>query len=307
MRASIAAIVSTCLALLLSAGLALANDDSIVIELRDHVVTCGELNDRFQVAVRVLAMQQGVSLADQNPSVIERLRVQYLDKHATELVMLWEADRRDVAASPEEVDGALDALRTSGIEGEILLRKIVQDEQTVQLMTELLLQEIAIPPGDVVTLHHDIKHTLITPEEVCVRHIQSASAEAAEEILAELERDADFAKLASERSEDEASAGKGGDLGCFQEGHVPAKSEFEKAAFEAGKVGVVGPIESEFGYHVIDVYEYKPPHELTLNEAFDDIERELKQEQLPRRVNTLISESGIKTYPENFAASDAGG
>lgn len=309
--------------LLIACELAFANavSDPVVIELGDTAVTRSELNDRFQVAVRMLARQQGISLAEQDPAVIERLRVQYLDKHATELVMLQEAARRGIAVAPSGVDdhvaeilGAagekevfVDAFRESGIDGEKLLRQIVQDEKMVQSLTEQILQEIVIPPGDVVTLHHDIKHTLMTPEEVCFRHIQSASAEAAEEILVALEHGADFAKLATDRSTDETSAGTGGDLGCFQKGHSAANSEFEKAAFAAKKGSVVGPVQSEFGYHVIKVYERKASHELTLNEAYDDIERELKHEQLPRRINALISESGIKLYPENFVASDTGG
>lgn len=322
MRGNIPAIASACLALLLGPGLVFASKDPAVIELGGTTVTRSELNERFQVAVRVLARQQGVSVADQSPTVIERLRVQYLDKHATELVLLQEAARRDVAASPAEVDAVVaktlaaadakaelvDSLRASGINGEKLLRQIVHDEQTIKLVTEQLLQEIVIPPGDVVTLHHDIKHTLITPEEVCIRHIQTADTEAAEQILTEVGSGADFEKLASERSLDEETAGRGGDLGCFQKGPTDAaKSDFEKAAFAARKVGIIGPIESELGYHVIGVYKYKAPHELTLNEAYADVEKELKHEKLPNRINALISESGIRTYPENFAASDVGG
>lgn len=308
MRTVIPAIVSAILVSLSVSGPTFANSDPVVIELGDLTVTRGALNDRFQVAVSVLAAKQGISLADQEPAVIERLRVQYLDKHASELVMLAEAARREISASPDEVNADVDALRESGVDGENLLRQIIKDEQTVQLVTEQLLQEIVIPPGDVVTLHHDIKHTLITPEEVCLRHIQTETAEVATEILAALEDDADFAALAAARSTDKETAGTGGDLGCFQKGPAEtARSEFEKAAFALRKTGIAGPIESEFGYHVINVYKYKSAHELTLNEAYADVERELKHEQLPDRINALISESGIKVYPENFTASEAGG
>jgi parvulin-like peptidyl-prolyl isomerase len=320
MHASIPATVTACLAVLLGSGTALANSDPVVIELGDISVTRNELNDRFQVAVRILASQQGISLAEQSPSVIERLRVQYLDKRATELILLQEAARRDVTVLPEAVEEAVgealaipgarqqivDEPGASGIDGEKILREIVRDEKTVQGLTELMLREISIPPGDVVTLHHDIKHTLITPEQVCLRHVQTDDIESAQQILAALENDADFSELASRHSTDQASAGNGGDVGCFQKGHGAAKSKFEEAAF-AAKKGIVGPVESEFGYHVIEIYDYKPPHEMTLNEAFNDIERELKREKLPTRVNALISESGIRTYPKNFTVSDIGG
>jgi parvulin-like peptidyl-prolyl isomerase len=233
--------------------------------------------------------------------------------------MLREAARRGIAVSPEDVDAALsefllaggndnllEELSTAVIDGEKFLRQIIHDEKVNQVLTEQLLEEIIIPPGDVVTLHHDIKHTLMTPEEVCVRHIQLATVEAAEQIILDLGNDADFAELASNRSGDEATAGNGGDFGCFQKGHSEAGSEFEGAAFEAKKGSIVGPVKSGLGYHVIQVYEHRAAHETTLNEAYDEIERELKHEQLPNRISALVRESGVKTYPENFAAANAG-
>ena len=57
--------------------------DPVVIELGDTAVTRSELNHRFQVALAVLARQQGISLAEQNPGVVERLRQQYLEKRAS--------------------------------------------------------------------------------------------------------------------------------------------------------------------------------------------------------------------------------
>lgn len=284
----------------------------VAIKLGDTVVTHDELNDRFRVAVRLLARKQGVSLSAQDSAVIERLREQYLDKYATELVMLREADRRNVTVSAAEVDAAvaeisaatdshgnlLEGLNDAGIDGEKQLRQIVQDEKMVELLTELMLREIVVPPGDVVTFHHDMKDRLATPEQVCVRHIQSDTPEAAKEILEELGRGAEFNELATERSTDRSSAGSGGDLGCFEKGHSAARTEFEKAAFAAQEGELVGPVASEFGYHVIEVYERKPPHVPTLNEAYNEIARELAREQLPQRISTLVNESGMQTYPE---------
>lgn len=58
-----------------------------------------------------------------------------------------------------------------------------------------------------------------------------------------------FATLAKENSVDPGSKDKGGDLGSFTKGQMVV--EFENAVFQA-KVGeIVGPVETEFGYHVI--------------------------------------------------------
>lgn len=63
----------------------------------------------------------------------------------------------------------------------------------------------------------------------------------------------DFGKLASEVSEDPGSKGKKGDLGFFSRGKMVP--EFENAAFGAPVGEVIGPVKSQFGYHLIKVNE----------------------------------------------------
>jgi len=292
--------------------------DPVVIELGETAVTRGELNDRFQVALALLARQQGISLAEQNPGVVERLRQQYLEKHASELVLLKEAARRNVTVESAEVDAALAEIlgeggenefvrpiTARGVDAERLLLQIVRDDLTIQRLTEAMLAEIVVPAGDVFTLHHDIKEELATPATVCVRHIQSDTAESARAVRARLDEGADFVTLAAERSTDKASADSGGDLGCFEKGRSIVRSEFEEAAFAARTGDTVGPVKSERGYHVIYVYKHTPYHLPTLNEAYAELEQELRHEQLPKRINALMSDSGIRTYPQNFVAAAA--
>jgi len=76
----------------------------------------------------------------------------------------------------------------------------------------------------------------------------------------------DFAKLASELSEEPGAAQRGGDLGYFpKDKMVP---EFADAAF-AQKVGTVSvtPVKTKFGYHVIKVTDKKPAGTATFDEA----------------------------------------
>ncbi len=65
----------------------------------------------------------------------------------------------------------------------------------------------------------------------------------------------DFGKLATDYSTDKGSAAQGGDLGFFGKGRMV--KPFEEAAFAANVGQIVGPVESQFGYHVIKVTDKK--------------------------------------------------
>ncbi len=69
----------------------------------------------------------------------------------------------------------------------------------------------------------------------------------------------DFATVAKEVSEDPGSAPNGGDLGCFGKGQMVP--EFEKAAFALEKGEISQPVKTDFGYHIIQVYDAKPDQE----------------------------------------------
>ncbi len=73
----------------------------------------------------------------------------------------------------------------------------------------------------------------------------------ANKILARARSGEDFGMLAMTNSKDPGSAQQQGDLGYFGKGRMVP--EFEKAAFEAEVGQIVGPVESQFGYHIIKV------------------------------------------------------
>ncbi len=92
-----------------------------------------------------------------------------------------------------------------------------------------------------------------TLETRTARHILVASAEEAEEVVALLADGADFAALAAERSTDPGSAAQGGLLGARERGSFVA--EFDAAVWTARLGVVLDPVQSQFGFHVIEVVE----------------------------------------------------
>jgi peptidyl-prolyl cis-trans isomerase SurA len=78
----------------------------------------------------------------------------------------------------------------------------------------------------------------------------------ADSIIGELRKGADFATAARRFSEDAATREQGGDLGWFRRGQMV--TEFEAVAFHQ-KPGVISdPVESPFGYHIIQVQRVQP-------------------------------------------------
>lgn len=81
----------------------------------------------------------------------------------------------------------------------------------------------------------------------------SSALNKAKDILQQIKNGADFAKMAKEYSLDPISASRGGDLGWFGKGMMVPP--FKKAAFNA-KIGeIVGPVITDYGYHLIKVHD----------------------------------------------------
>ena len=90
--------------------------------------------------------------------------------------------------------------------------------------------------------------------QIKASHILVKTEQEANRIMGEINTGASFAELAKKFST--CPSGKsGGDLGFFGRGQMV--KAFEDAAFEAAKGTTVGPVRTEFGYHLIVVTEHK--------------------------------------------------
>ena len=109
-------------------------------------------------------------------------------------------------------------------------------------------------------------------DRVRVAHVLVATREEADAVLADLRAGADFATLARERSTDRASATAGGDLGPWTEQQYVAP--FDQAVESADGPGLLDPVASPFGWHVIEV---RAP--ATLTEVVGPITEQLVEQQ----------------------------
>ena len=134
-----------------------------------------------------------------------------------------------------------------------------------KLLMETLLQSVGKEALTDEAMHkvYDDAVKQMTPEpEVHARHIlfrapagdEKASKEAEDKVKAvivRLKKGEDFAKVASELTEDPSGKANGGDLGYFtKEQMVP---EFAEVAFKLDKGQISDPVKTQFGWHVIKV------------------------------------------------------
>lgn len=145
-------------------------------------------------------------------------------------------------------------------------------------------------------------------EQVRVRHILIAgvtpeSKTKAEELLTQLKAGADFAKLAEEHSSDKGSASRGGDVGLFTKGRMVP--EFETAAFSLQKKGdLSGLVQTQFGYHLIQLEERHAAMTRPFDEVKNELLREVKVEASNEARMALVRKAQEKAVPDVKAIED---
>ena len=126
-------------------------------------------------------------------------------------------------------------------------------------------------------------------ESVRAKHILVDEEETCKEILAAIQNgEQDFEAAAKEHSTC-PSGQQGGDLGSFGRGQMVP--EFEQAAFDAEIGQVIGPVKTQFGYHLIQVTEKTEasaiPYEEVAAQIKDEILRQKQNEAYTAKVKEL--------------------
>jgi peptidyl-prolyl cis-trans isomerase C len=225
------------------------------------------------------------------------------------------AQEHNITASDKEVDHEIekikeqvgDQARSSGqdlsdqkaYEQALKQNNITEDQLRKDIRENLPVQKVqekvaggAEPSDEEIQKYYDQNKEaqFTTPEQRCVRHIlfNKDQKQKAEEVKQQLENGGDFAKLAKENSQDPGSAEKGGDLGCLGKGEtVP---EFEDAAFGAEQGEIVGPVQTQFGYHILEVTDIKPKQTRSLNDVESQIRSQLATEKQSEEFSKWIEE-----------------
>ncbi len=137
-------------------------------------------------------------------------------------------------------------------------------------------------------------------EQVWIRHILVEDEDTANEVIEKLEAGEDFADLAAEYSIDTSNKDNGGDLDWFPRGSMVAP--FEDAAFALDVGEISDPVESDFGWHILeslgkdDLPLDPTTYERLRNQAFTDWLTEKKTQYQP-----IVNDDWVKYVPSEPA------
>ncbi|MBD3168432.1 MAG: hypothetical protein GF307_03040 [candidate division Zixibacteria bacterium] len=151
----------------------------------------------------------------------------------------------------------------------------------------------------------DIDSSRIDDEKYVARKKREAEKEA-EKLLKRVNKGEDFAELAKEYSEDPGSAKRGGDLGFFSRGRMVKPFEYAAFSMEIGEIR--GPINTEFGYHIIKVTdkkdeEVKPYDEARANQI-KQTEKARKERDMAQAYVDSVKESADYIFHDELIAND---
>lgn len=166
------------------------------------------------------------------------------------------------------------------------------DVEYIQISRDVVAEDIAVAEEDLVAYYEDNRNRYLQDEQRRARHIlvlfnddEEAARAQANEVLARLDAGESFEDLAAEVSEDSLTATAGGDFGALTRSQYP--EELASVIFSMNEGDIEGPVESEFGFHVLrldDILERGP---LPLDQVRGDLLSELRQREAEERFRDL--------------------
>lgn len=202
----------------------------------------------------------------------QQLRVNGLNQLVFAQILLDNAEEMGIEVTDEDIDATRQGLFEQ-YGGEEELYSALEEQGMARDEVDRQIEILTTQDAVIADLSEEVSDEEVQAaydEGASARHILVEDEAAANDALDRIDSGEAFADVATDVSTDQGSAANGGELGFNQPGvFVP---EFEDALFSAEEGEVVGPVETQFGFHIIERMP-KPD----LGEVEDEIRSRLEQ------------------------------
>jgi peptidyl-prolyl cis-trans isomerase C len=206
----------------------------------------------------------------------EQTRAMVREELINREIVAQEAQRAGVAKNPQ-VQTQMDMARQ-----EVLVGAFIND----------WLRKNPVSEADVQKEYERVKSTA-GAREYKARHILVDTEDLAKGLIAELKKGGKFDELASKNSKDTGSAQRGGDLDWNVPGNFDKQFSEAMVKLEKGKY-TEAPVQTRFGFHVIQLDDVRPVTFPALNEVRSRIEQQLRQNKIEALVKSLRAKAKVE-------------
>lgn len=201
-----------------------------------------------------------------------------------------EAKREEIVAEVGGEEAFEEVIETNNLTEDTVTSQL-RDLALQDLVAEELTADLDVDDDEIEELYAQTYGT------ASARHILLETEEEAEAALGRVEAGEDFGALATELSTDPSAQQNAGDLGEFNRGAMVP--EFDEAVFSAEAGDILGPIQTDFGFHVIEVLERDdgPPLSEVEDELRDQLLEGERNEVVQEWLNELTQEAEVTVNP----------
>jgi peptidyl-prolyl cis-trans isomerase C len=204
-------------------------------------------------------------------------RAAIIDHLTLQTVIAGEAVKKGLDKSPEVAE-QIDTIKQS-----VLANAYVQDFIKNNPVSD-----------DMLKAEYDRIKASVTGIEYKARHILVEKETEAKDIIARLKKDPGaFEKLAADRSKDQGSKARGGDLGWFDTKRMVPEFGAAVAKLEKGKFTET-PVKTQYGYHVILLEDSKPIEAPPLEDVKPQLTQQLQQQSWVKHMDALKAAAKIE-------------
>lgn len=170
--------------------------------------------------------------------------------------------------------------------------ELSQRKLLVNIFLADFMKKNPVTEADIKAAYEQYKKEL-GDKEYNARHILVKTEAEANEILAQVKKGSDFAKLAKEKSMDPGSKEKGGDLGWFSPAGMVKPFSEAVTTLKKGEV-TAAPVQTQFGWHVIKMVDTRATQVPTYEKVKESLERTLQQRKLEKMMLDLKAKAKIE-------------